>query len=293
MKLSAALAYYTIFSLPALLIIIIWISDVFYGREAIEGALYGQLSKFIGDNASVQIQETIKNASYSGESYFATIVGVVTLVLGATSMFTEIQDSINFIWRLKTKPKKGKGWLLLIINRLLSFSLVVSLGFLLLVSLLINGLLDIFIDHLTKRFPDLTVYLVYAVNILLTFIVTSFLFGIIFKVLPDAKVKWKDVRAGAFTTALLFMGGRFLIAYYLGQNKMSSAYGAAGSVIVLLLWVYYSAVILYLGACFTRAYAHERGSGIYPNKYAVWVENVEVHSKESLDQHQESVSNKS
>lgn len=287
MKLSASLAYYTIFSLPALLIIIIWVSDFFYGRAAVEGTIYGQIESFVGQDAALQIQQVIRNANYSGDSHFATIIGLITLILGATSMFSEIQDSINFIWRLKAKPRRGKGWLRLIINRLLSFSIVITLGFLALVSLLINGLLDVFIDHLKDRFPDLTVYLVYIINIVLTFLITAFLFGVIFKVLPDAQVKWKDVRAGAITTAILFMGGRFLIGYYLGHNRMSSAYGAAGSVIVLLLWVYFSAVILYLGAAFTRAFAHERGKGIYPNKYAVWVEQVEVESKESLEHHQE------
>lgn len=287
MKLSAALAYYTVFSLPALLIIIIWISDLFYGRDAIEGTIYGQISSFVGKDAAIQIQDTIRNASYGGDGKFATIIGLITLILGATSMFSEIQDSINFIWRLQAKPKEGRGWLHLIINRLLSFSVVVSLGFLAMVSLLINGLMDAFSSQLTKAFPDMTIYIIYGANFLLTFLITSFLFAIIFKVLPDANIKWKDVRAGAITTAILFMLGKFVIGFYLGQNKMTSAYGAAGSVIVILLWVYYSAVILYLGASFTRAYAHERGQGIYPNKYAVWVEQVEVHSKESIEDHQE------
>jgi membrane protein len=287
MKLSAALAYYTVFSLPALLIIIIWISDFFYGRAAVEGTIYGQISGFVGEEAALQIQQTIRNATVASDSYFATIIGLITLIFGATTMFSEIQDSINLIWRLKAKPKKGKGWLLLIINRLLSFSIVVTLGFLALVSLLINGLMDTFSNHLREQFQDIAVYVIYGFNFFLTFLITAFLFGIIFKVLPDADIKWKDVRAGAITTAIMFMLGKFVIGYYLGHNRMSSAYGAAGSVIVILLWVYYSAVILYLGAAFTRAFAHERGKGIYPNKYAVWVEQVEVESKESIEEHQE------
>jgi membrane protein len=287
LKLSAALAYYTIFAIPGLLIIVIWISDFFYGRAAIEGTIYGQISSFVGDDAALQIQQTIRNATSSSEGRFATIIGFATLILGATSMFSEIQDSINFIWRLKTKAKKGWGILKIIFNRLLSFSMIIVLGFLALVSLLINGIMQIFIGYLQRQFPDVTVYVVYGLNILLTFLITAFLFGIIFKVLPDAHIKWKDVRAGAVTTAILFMVGKFAIGYYLGQNRMSSAYGAAGSVIVILLWVYYSAVILYLGACFTRAYAHERGWGIYPNSYAVWVEQVELESKEDLHEHKE------
>jgi membrane protein len=282
LKLSAALAYYTIFSLPGLIIIVIWISDFFYGREAIEGTVYKQIAGFVGQDAAIQIQVTIRNATLSSENHFATIVGIVTLVLGATSVFSEIQDSINLIWRLKAKPGKGRGWLKLIVNRLLSFSMIITLGFLLLVSLIINGLMDIFIDHLTRLLPQVQVIIAYILNLIFTFIVTSFLFAIIFKVLPDARIKWKHVRAGAFTTALLFMIGRFVIGYYLGHSKMSSAYGAAGSIIVILLWVYYSAIILYFGAAFTRVYALFRGSHIYPNQYAVWIEQVEVESKKSL-----------
>ena len=286
LKLSAALAYYTIFSLPGLLIVVIWISDFFYGRAAVEGTVFGQISEFVGRDAALQIQETISNATVSSEGHFATIIGIATLVLGSTSMFSEIQDSINLIWRLKTKSR-GWGLLRLVINRLLSFSMVLVLGFLALVSLLINGLMDIFSENLQQRFPDATVFVVYGFNLIITFLITAFLFGIIFKILPDAEIKWKDVRAGAITTTILFMAGKFVIGYYLGHNRLSSVYGTAGSVIVILLWVYYSAVILYLGAAFTRAYAHERGRGIYPNKYAVWVEQVELESRESIEQHKE------
>lgn len=286
LKLSAALAYYTIFSLPAMLILIIWVSDIFYGREAIEGGIYGQIAGFVGSDAALQIQETIRSATLSSGSSLAAVVGAITLVIGATGVFTEIQDSINQIWHLKAKPFRKKGWLRLIINRLLSFSMVITLGFLLLVSLIINGLMDVLLSRLAEKFPDLQVYVVYAFNFIFTFLITAFLFGIIFKLLPDARIKWKDVRAGAITTALLFMGGRFLISYYLGHNsRLTSSYGAAGSLIVILLWVYYSAIILYFGAVFTRVYAISRGCQIYPNNYAVWVEQKEVESHESLKKH--------
>ncbi|MBX3252983.1 MAG: YihY/virulence factor BrkB family protein [Chitinophagaceae bacterium] len=285
LKLSAALAYYTIFSLPGLLIIVIWVSDIFYGQAAIEGTIYGQISELVGRGAALQIQETIRNATLSYQSGFAAVVGITTLIIGATSIFGEIQDSINLIWRLKAKPKKG--WLKLIINRLLSFSIIITLGFILLVSLIINTLMDAFINRLTAAFPETQVFIAYAFNIVLTFGVTSFLFGLIFKVLPDAKVEWKHVRMGAFTTALLFMAGRFAIGYYLGQSRFSSAYGAAGSVIIILLWVYYSAAILYFGAIFTRVYAIHKGSHIYPNNYAVWIKEVEVESEKSLQKQPE------
>ena len=287
LKLSAALAYYTIFSLPGLIIIIIWVSDIFYGREAIEGTIYHQIEGFVGKEPAIQIQETIRNATLSSDSGFATLVGLATLLLGATSVFGEIQDSINLIWRLKAKPRKGRGWLKLIINRLLSFSMIVTLGFLSLVSLLINGLMDTFITRLTQSFPETQIILVYTFNLLVTFASISLLFAIIFKVLPDARIKWKHVRIGAVTTALLFMAGKFLISYYLGHSRMSSVYGAAGSIIVILLWVYYSSIILYFGAAFTRVYAIHKGSHIYPDNYAVWIEQVEVESKQSLQEQPE------
>ena len=281
LKLSAALAFYTIFSLPAMLIIIISVSDIFYGRAAIEGTLYHQIAEFVGSEAALQIQQTIRGAALSKSSYFATTVGIVTLLFGATSVFYEIQDSINHIWKLKSKPK-GTGFLKMLINRLLSFSLVISLGFLLLVSLLINGLMDLLITRLTVMFPELTVIAVYTVNVIITFGITALLFALIFKVLPDARIKWKHVRAGAITTAILFMLGKFLIGYYLGHSGLSSTYGTAGSVIVMLLWVYYSAMILYFGAVFTHVYAAHTGSRIYPTNYAVWVQEIEVESVKSI-----------
>lgn len=284
LKLSASLAFSTIFSLPGLLIIIIWFSNLFYRREVVEGSLYGQMAKFIGKDAAASIQETMRTSLLSGNSHFATIVGLVSLIIGATSVFGEIQDSINLLWKLKAKPRKGHGLLRFIINRLLSFSMIVSLGFILLVSLIINGAMDILINHLLKNFQNVTVIVAYVVNVIVTFFITAFIFGLIFKVLPDARIQWKHVRVGAFTTALFFMLGKFLISYYLGHSTMSTAYGAAGSVIIILLWVYYSSAILYFGASFTREYAIETGSQIHPNNYAVWVEQVEVTSKKPLSE---------
>lgn len=285
-KLSAALAYYTLFSLPAMLIIIISVSDLLFRREVIEGSLIHQIGGLVGQQAALQVQETLRTAFLSGNSRFATVVGIITLIIGATSVFSEIQDSINLIWKLKAKPKKGKGAgiIKLLINRLLSFSVVVSLGFLLMVSLIVNSVMDLLVNHLLQRFPEVTVVVVYIINFLLTFLIITLLFGIIFKVLPDARIQWKHIRVGAITTAILFMLGKFLISYYLGKSRLSSSYGAAGSVILILLWVYYSAVILYFGAVFTRVYVIHRGSRIYPNDYAVWIQEIEVESELSLQQ---------
>jgi membrane protein len=170
----------------------------------------------------------------------------------------------------------------MIVNRLLSFSIVVSLGFLLLVSLVINGMMDALSYKLILIFPNETIIIAYLINVVLTFGITTLLFVLIFKVLPDAHIEWKHVRIGTMITAALFMGGKFLIGYYLGHSKLSSVYGSAGTSIIMLLWVYYSAMILYFGAVFTHVYAVQTGSNIYPNSYAVNIEEIEVESKEAI-----------
>ena len=286
-KLSGSLAFFTVFSLPGLLIIIIWISDLFYGRDVVESTIFKQIEAFVGHSTAASIQDTIHNLSKIGDSTFTTVIGIVTLVIGATSVFVEIQDSINHIWKLKAKPRRKWTWLKLIINRLISFSMIITLGFLLLVSLIINGAMDILLDHLMTRYPQLTVLLIYILNLVLSFFITTFIFGAIFKVLPDARVHWKHVRAGAIVTAILFMAGKFLISYYLGHSRMTTAYSTAGSLIIVLLWVYYSAIILYVGAVFTHVYALHMGSRIYPNNYAVWVQQIEVESERSIQQQPE------
>lgn len=277
LKLSAALAYYTIFSVAPMLIIIIFLCDLFLGRDAIEGNIYGQIRGLVGSEAALQIQAMIKNASLSGDMSWATIVGFITLVIGATGVFAEIQDSINYIWRLKSKPKKN-GLLRMILNRLLSFSLVVSMGFILLVSLAVNGLVELFSSLVVRLLPGkVTSGILFSLaDFVVPFLVITTLFAIIFKVLPDARIKWKDVRVGAIATAILFMLGKFAIGYYLGASRVSSTYGAAGSIVIILLWVYYSAAILYFGAVFTRVYVQYFGAQIYPNEYAVWIKQIEI-----------------
>ena len=286
-RMSAALAYYTVFSIAPMLIVVITLCDFFYGRNAVEGTIYEQIQSFVGEQAALQIQQLIKNATISNDITWASVVGVVALIFAATSVFAEIQDSINFIWKLKAKPKKG--WVKLLMNRLLSFSILVSLGFILIVSLVVNALMDALVDQIVRFFPQIAFYVAYGINQLLTFLTISFLFGIIFKVLPDAKIKWRDVRMGAFTTAILFMIGKFVIVFYLGKTKITSSYGAAGSVVIILLWVYYSAIILYFGAAFTRAFAQFKGRHIFPNSYAVWIQQVEMENKEDMAESLDSV----
>jgi len=282
---SSSLAYYTVFSMAPLLIIIISLSGIFLGRDAAEGKVYSTLSGFVGSDTAAQLQQMIKNASITGKSQLAAIIGVITLLVGATTVFAQIQDSINSIWGLKPKPKRG--WLKLIKNRFLSFSVILGLGFLLLVSLSISTLIDGFSNSLKDRFPDVAVIVFYIINLIITLIVTTLIFGAIFKVLPDARIKWKDVMAGAITTAVFFMLAKFAISFYISKSNVGSTYGAAGSLVILLLWVYFSAMILYFGAEFTKAYAVEFGSDIYPDNYAVTTKTVEVETGNKTVQQKE------
>ena len=284
MKLSAALAYYTVFSVGPLLIVVVFICSFFFGKEAIEGSVYGQIQSFVGHDAALQLQEIIKNAAIAGKGKVAAIIGIVTLVIGATTMFAEMQDSINMIWGLKTKPKKS-AWIILLKNRLLSFGVIASLGFLLLVSLSVSAVIEAISTRLQAQFPELTVVALYILNIIITFVIISALFGVIFRVLPDAKIKWKDVMAGAVATAVLFMVGKFAISFYISKSNIGTTYGTAGSLVILLVWIYYSSVILYFGAEFTKAYAIKYGDSIRPNEYAIVTKVVEVErGKKSLQQ---------
>lgn len=277
LKLSAALAYYTIFSLPSTLIIVIGLCGIFYGKDAIEGKIFFQINNFIGAEAALEVQHIIQKMATHHDSFVATVIGIITLLIGATGMFGEIQDSINTIWGLKTKPEKGLIKLLL--NRVISFSMIVILGFVFLVSLLLNVLLQFFLSHLKKIFSENFIDNLYIVDQVIIFGIIILLFAFIFKVLPDAKILWKDVWVGAFVTTLLFILGKFIISYYLSTTSQISPYGAAGSLIILLLWVYYSAIILYFGAEFTQAYARNHGRAIEPNKYAVWIEKDIIEKK--------------
>ena len=281
MKYSAALAYYTIFSLPSVLIIIIGLCGSIYGNAAIQGKIFFQLNNIIGAQAALEIQHIIQNMALNHDSFIATVIGIITLLIGATGTFGEIQDSINTIWGLKTKPEKGLIKMLL--NRLISFSMIIILGFILLVSLLLNILLQAFFHDLKKIFPNELIDNLFIIDQLLVYGIIALLFAFIFKVLPDAKLLWKDVWVGAIVTTILFVIGKFAISYYLSMNKQITAYGAAGSLIVILLWVYYSAIILYFGAEFTQVYAHHHGRAISPNKYAIWIEKDIIEKKFNTD----------
>jgi membrane protein len=285
-KLSASLAYYTIFSFGPMIIVIIYLSGLFWGKQAIQGAILEQISALVGIEAAQQIQDLIQNAAISTNNKLAAIIGFIALFLSATTVFSEIQDTINMIWNLKAKTRKG--WKKMLLNRLLSFAIIATLGFLLLVSLIINIVIESLMDRLQDYFPGGSVIMLYAINLGFTFIVISLLFATIFKVLPDAVIRWKDVAVGAVFTAALFMIGKFLITFYIGRSDVGSTYGTAGSLVVLLLWVYYSTIILYFGAEFTKAYATKYGSEIKPNDYAVLIQTVQIESRKTSVQQNES-----
>lgn len=274
LKLSASLAYYTVFSLAPLLILIISLAGLFFGTEAATNKLYPQIEHYVGSSAALQIQGMLKNLQLSGKTGMAVVIGVTTLLLGASSIFLEIQDSLNTIWRVKAKPKKG--WVKMLQNRFLSFSLILGLGFLLMASLIINFLMNALGKQIERFLPIITGPLLKGINLGITLVIISVLFGIIFKFLPDVKIKWKDVRSGAFFTAILFMIGQYIISLYITYTAQGSAYGAAGSLIVILVWIYYTSAILYIGAEFTQVYAEAIGSRIEPAEYAVHVQQTEV-----------------
>ncbi|MCX3264838.1 YihY/virulence factor BrkB family protein [Pedobacter agri] len=286
-KISGSLAYYTVFSMGPLLVVIISLCGIFMKKEAAQGKVFEQLKGFLGSETALQLQEIIKSAGLGDKGTIAFIIGLITLLLGATTVFGDIQDSINTIWGIKPKPKRG--WLKMLQNRFLSFSVIVSLGFLLLVSLGVTAVLDGFSNRLQNRFADVSVVFFYILNTVITLGVVSAIFAVIFKVLPDANIKWRDVAAGALVTGVLFLIGKLGISLYISKSDVGSTYGAAGSLVVLLLWTYYSSIILYFGAEFTKSYAVAYGSEILPNHYAVTIKEIEVEqgSKSVQDTHVE------
>lgn len=270
LKLSAALSYYTIFSLAPMLLVMISVLSIFFGREAIQGQVFGQINGLVGADAAAQLQEILKNASLSDKSGVAAAIGIGTLLIGATGVFAEIQSSINYIWSIEARPEKG--WLKYLKTRLLSFSLILTLGFLLLVSLGVNALVDVLGEQLSRYFSEASVIFFYVVNLGITLLVITTLFAVIFKVLPDGKIHWRECFVGAAFTAILFGIGKFGISFYIGQSDLGATYGTSASIIILLLWVYYSSIILYFGAEFTKIYANSDGTHIQPDEHAVLIE---------------------
>ena len=257
-SMGAALAYYTLFSLAPLLLLVISVAGVVFGAEAARGQVVAQLSGLIGEDGATAIQGLLKSASHPAASAMAGIISVVTLIIGATTIFAELQSDLDRIWRVpeKAKPSGIRG---LLRTRLLSFGLIVSLGFLLLVSLVVSAALGALGTWWGPWFAGWAVTL-QVVNQVVSLLFATVLFALMYRVLPSVRVGWSDVWHGAVATALLFAIGKFLIGMYLGKAGVQSGFGAAGSIVVLLVWVYYSAQIFLLGAEFTWVYAHSHGS---------------------------------
>ena len=267
-KLSASLAYYTIFSIGPLLLVVISLAGIFYGPEDITGRIHAQMSGLVGEGGANTIRDMLASISQQQNKQFFGILGAVILAFGATGVFVEIQSSINYIWSIRAKPKRG--WLKFIKDRFLSFSLIVGVGFLLIVSLVISAVVDSLTSRLASFLGEANLVLAKVTSMALLFAIISFMFSVIYKVLPDAKIAWKDAFVGASFTGVLFLIGKFLIGLYLSKSNFDT-YGAAASIIIILSWVYYSAMILYFGAEFTKVYAMEKGKGIVPYETAVFI----------------------
>lgn len=276
--LSAAVAYYSIFSLPPLLLIVVAIAGVFLGPEAVQGKITEQVGVMIGKDSAENIQGMISNAYKSGNSIFATVMGLVTLIFGATGLFYQLQKSLNTVWEVKADPKGGIKKL--IWDRVTSFGIVVVLGFLLLISMVVTTLMNAFSDLIIRMLPDYILYVFFAINFLFSFAVITVLFALIFKILPDVIIPWKSVWIGSMITALLFVIGKFALGLYFSLGEPASTFGATGSLILILLWIYYSALILFFGAEFTQVYAMHYGHDVQPRSQAIKIKKVTVDSKD-------------
>jgi membrane protein len=264
---SAVIAYYAIFSMPGLLVIVISVGSLFIKRDVITGQLYTQISSIMGVETAKQVQDMIITISRTNKSVLATIIGLITVLLGATGVFVELQKALNVIWEVKAKPRRAV--FTVIRTRLFSFGLILSVGFLLLISLTITTIIAVMGDWVMNHWPNIVLIIFYVLNFIISFGVVMLLFALLFKILPDAKIQWKHLWWGSILTAFLFILGKTAIGFYLSKTNPGSAYGAAGSIVLILLWVSYSSMILFYGAEFTRAYADYFTGKVLPTEVAV------------------------
>lgn len=265
---SASLAYYAIFSIPGLLIIIIWIAGYFFGEEAIRGEISQQISGLMGADAAKSIENMIAGALIDKQNIFMKIIGVGSLVFGSTTLFFQLQHSLNTLWDVEAAPKKAIVKFLL--DRANSLGMILILGFLLMVTMILSSLISIFNKFITQYFGLETYMLVELINFAVGFGVVMLLFALLFKVLPDVEISWKSVWAGALLTTILFTLGKFLLSLYFGTAKPTSAFGTAGTVILIMMWINYSCMLVFFGAEFTKVYTYKKGYRIVPSKHAKW-----------------------
>ncbi len=272
---SGSIAFFTIFSLPGILIGVLLVAGSVFGEQAVKGELYDQIEGLVGASSAMQVQNIIKNLETAEFSYIALTIAITTLLYGSTSVFASIQDGINVIWGIRLKPKRVA--LKFILNRLISIAMIATIGFLMLVSLSVDTLVVVFNDFLVGVFGDRSATLIYVLEQFSFTVIVFAVFVMIYKVLPDAKVTWKDIYRGAILSTILFIIGKYLFSFYLGQSSFGTAYGTAGSLVLLLMWVYYSSIILLFGAEFIEVYTRAKGRVIQPNSASTKIITKEVH----------------
>lgn len=277
-QLSAALSYYAIFSLPGLLLIVISVAGYIFGEEAAQGEVSAQISNMIGAEAARSVESMISRVHQNESSLWATIIGAATLIFGATGVFYQLQQALNKIWEVEVKKDEGIKKLLL--DRLTSFGVILIIGFLLLISLVLTAALSALSDFISQNLPDYLIYVFYIIEFLVSYGIITLLFAAIYKVLPDVTIQWKTVWVGSLVTAALFVIGKFALGIYFGQSDPASAYGAAGSLILILLWVSYSCLILFFGAEFTQVYARRYGHHIEPTSHSQRTASYRLNQKE-------------
>ncbi len=265
---GASLAYNAIFSIPGLLIIIIWVAGIFFGEEAIRGEVTKAIGGMMGQDAAKSVQDMIIKAMVDKQNFWMKLIGVAALVFGSTTLFFQLQKSLNKLWDVEAAPKKA--WQKYMLDRASSLGMILIIGFLLLITFLLSTLIGLLNNYIITHFGLETFAMVKLANIVLGFLITLMLFALMFKVLPDAEIPWKSIWPGAIFTATLFTLGKYLLTYYFESFKPTSAFGGAGSVILIMMWINYTCQLIFIGAIFTKVYAKKKGHEITPSPHAKW-----------------------
>lgn len=265
---AMSLAYSAIFSIPGLLIIVIWVAGLFLGEEAIQGEISSQISATMGEDAAKSIQDMIHSNMVDKDNIWMKIIGIGGLVFGATTLFFRLQKSLNDLWRVKPSP--NRAFYTFITDRANSLGMILIIGFLMIITMLFTTLISLLNNIITQYFGFETYALIQVVNFTVGFLLVTLIFALIFKILPDVNIKWRGVWAGAFFSSILFTIGRFALSYYFAEFKPTSAFGAAGTAILIMMWVNYSCLLLFFGAAFTKIYSEKKGWEIQPSEHAEW-----------------------
>jgi membrane protein len=276
-QLAAALSYYTLFSLAPMMIIAISLAGYFFGREAVTGELFGQIRGLIGPEGAKAVQTMVESAYIEQKGFIPTIIGVASLIFSATVTFAALQDSLNIIWKVKADTKSGI--MKLVINRLLSFSMVLGIGFMLMVSLVVQSLISLLSKYIQRLLGEGSNILFQIVELIVSSGILIVLFAVIFKFLPDVKIKWRNVWRAAILTTVLFSVGKYLIGLYIGQSDFTTTYGAAASIVIIIVWINYSAWIFFVGAEYAYVYMKRKGEEIEASEHAVKIKRIEREEK--------------